>query len=470
MRYVSTRGGMAERSFSEILLAGLADDGGLSICEHYPQISEQELNDWRKLNYVELAFEIISRFATDIPGDDLNQIINSTYTIEKFGSAEITPLTKLENDLYILGLSNGPTLAFKDIAMQFLGNLFEYILSKNNQQLNILGATSGDTGPSAEYAMLGKSHIRVFMLSPYRRMSPFQEAQMYSLDEDNIFNVAVEGSFDRAQDMVKGVSHDAEFKARYKIGTVNSINWARVTAQVVYYFKAYLEVTDNNHQKISFTVPSGNFGNIYAGHIARQMGLPIDKLVLATNENNVLDEFFRTGVYRVRDEDDVHITSSPSMDISKASNFERFIYDLVGRDPNFVADLWKQVETKGFFDLSNTDFFNNISAYGFESGSSTHSDRIETIRHIKDQYGLVIDTHTADGLKVAKIFARPGVPMVCLETALAAKFESTVIEALGHKPDRPASHDSIENMPKKYEVMQPSVDAIKSYIEKHVSL
>ena len=470
MRYVSTRGGMTDRSFSEILMAGLADDGGLSICEHYPKINDEELDLWRKLNYADLAFEIISRFATDVPAVELRRIIDTTYTAEKFGSGDITPLNKLEDNLYILGLSNGPTLAFKDIAMQFLGNLFEYILTKNNQQLNILGATSGDTGPSAEYAMLGKSHIRVFMLSPYQRMSPFQEAQMYSLDEDNIYNIAVEGSFDRAQDMVKGVSHDSEFKARYKIGTVNSINWARVTAQVVYYFKAYLAATDHNAQKISFTVPSGNFGNIYAGHIARQMGLPIDQLVLATNENNVLDEFFKTGIYRVRDEDDVHITSSPSMDISKASNFERFVYDLVGRDPKIVSDLWKQVETKGFFDISNTDYFANIAAYGFKSGSSTHEDRIETIRDVKNQYGLVIDTHTADGLKVAKTFTQAGVPMVCLETALPAKFESTVIEALGHKPERPASHDGIEDKPKIYEVMQPSVDAIKSYIEKHVSV
>ncbi len=459
---------MADRSFSEILLAGLADDGGLSICDHYPFISDHELDCWRGLKYVDLAYEIISRFATDIPAEDLRKIINSTYTADKFGSTEITPVTKLKHNLYILELSNGPTLAFKDIAMQFLGNLFEYILTKNNQQLNILGATSGDTGPSAEYAMLGKSHVRVFMLSPYQRMSPFQEAQMYSLDEDNIYNVAVEGSFDRAQDMVKGVSHDAAFKARYKIGTVNSINWARVMAQVVYYFKAYLAVTDDNRQKISFTVPSGNFGNIYAGHIARQMGLPIDKLVLATNENNVLDEFFRTGIYRVRDEDDVHITSSPSMDISKASNFERFIFDLVGRDPKIVSELWKQVETSGYFDISKTKFYQDIAAYGFKSGSSTHNDRIQTIREIKSEYGLVIDTHTADGLKVAKAFIEDGVPMVCLETALPAKFESTVVEALGHKPDRPASHDGIEDMPKKYEVMAPSVDAIKSYIEKHV--
>ena len=470
MQYVSTRGGMAERSFSEILLAGLADDGGLSICKSYPKISLAELDRWRELNYADLAYEIISRFATDIPAVDLKGIIDATYTADKFGSTDITPLKKLEENLFLLGLSNGPTLAFKDIAMQFLGNLFEYILTKNNQQLNILGATSGDTGPSAEYAMLGKSHIRVFMLSPYQRMSPFQEAQMYSLDEDNIFNVAVEGSFDRAQDMVKGVSHDSDFKARYKIGTVNSINWARVTAQVVYYFKAYLALTDENHQQVSFTVPSGNFGNIYAGHIARQMGLPIEKLVLATNENNVLDEFFKTGIYRVRDEDDVHITSSPSMDISKASNFERFVYDLVGRDPKIVSDLWNQVETKGFFDLSNTDYFANIASYGFKSGSSTHEDRIKTIREVKDQYDLVIDTHTADGLKVAKRFTEQDVPMVCLETALPAKFESTVIEALGHKPERPASHDGIEDMPKKYDVMQPSVDAIKSFIEKHVSV
>ncbi len=469
MQYVSTRGGMPAKSFSEILLAGLADDGGLSICEHYPKINHEQLTAWRKLSYAELAFEIISRFATDIPAEDLRQIINKTYTTEKFGSDEITPLTKLNDDLAILGLSNGPTLAFKDIAMQLLGNLFEYILTKNDQQLNILGATSGDTGPSAEYAMLGKSHVRVFMLSPHRRMSPFQEAQMYSLNEDNIFNIAVEGSFDRAQDMVKGVSHDAQFKAKYKIGTVNSINWARVTAQVVYYFKGYLAATENNQQKVSFTVPSGNFGNIYAGHIARQMGLPIENLILATNENNVLDEFFRTGIYRVRDEQDVHITSSPSMDISKASNFERFVYDLVGRDPEIVSELWHQVETEGYFDLSDTEYFKKINNYGFKSGSSNHADRIEIIREIKNKYDLVIDTHTADGIKVAKEFMQQGIPMICLETALPAKFEATVVEALGHKPDRPASHDGIEDKPKNYDIMQPNIDNIKSYIEQRVS-
>ncbi len=469
MQYVSTRGGMATKSFSEILLAGLADDGGLSICEHYPQITDQELTNWRALGYPELAFEIISRFATDIPSEDLREIINKTYTAEKFGSEDITPLNWLNDDLAILGLSNGPTLAFKDIAMQLLGNLFEYILTKNNQELNILGATSGDTGPSAEYAMLGKSHVRVFMLSPHQRMSPFQEAQMYSLDEPNIFNIAVEGSFDRAQDMVKGVSHDAEFKARYKIGTVNSINWARVTAQVVYYFKGYLDATVSNNQKVSFTVPSGNFGNIYAGHIARQMGLPIEKLVLATNENNVLDEFFRTGVYRVRDENDVHITSSPSMDISKASNFERFIYDLVGRNPKIVAELWSQVESNGYFDLSNTEYFEKIQNYGFKSGSSNHQDRIEIIREIKSHYDLVIDTHTADGIKVAKDFRQEGIPMICLETALPAKFEATVIEALGHKPDRPANHEGIEDKPRKYDVMKPNIENIKTYIEQRLS-
>ena len=468
MQYVSTRGGMPARSFSEILLAGLADDGGLSICEHYPKITDAQLTAWRSATYAELAFDIISKFATDIPAEDLKRIIDKTYTAENFGSEAITPLVNLSDDLAILGLSNGPTLAFKDIAMQLLGHLFEYILSKNNQQLNILGATSGDTGPSAEYAMLGKSHVRVFMLSPHQRMSPFQEAQMYSLDEENIFNVAVEGSFDRAQDMVKGVSHDAEFKSRYKIGTVNSINWARVSAQVVYYFKGYLAATERNDQSVSFTVPSGNFGNIYAGHIARQMGLPINQLVLATNENNVLDEFFKTGIYRVRDEENVYVTSSPSMDISKASNFERFIYDLVGCDPNTVAELYKQVETRGFFDLSETDYFQRIQNYGFRSGSSSHQDRIDTIREIHEKHKRVIDTHTADGIKVAKAFIQPGIPMICLETALPAKFEATVVEALGHKPDRPLSHEGIEDKPKKYDVMAPSVEAIKTYIQERV--
>jgi len=304
-------------------------------------------------------------------------------------TAAIVPLTRLQDadtgsaqpPLYLEALSNGPTLAFKDMAMQLLGNLFEYELARRGQELNILGATSGDTGSAAEYAMRGKKGVRVFMTSPAGRMSPFQQAQMFSLMDENIHNIAVEGVFDDCQDMVKAVSNDLEFKRQYRIGTVNSINWARLLAQVVYYFAGYFQATSSNDQQVSFTVPSGNFGNVCAGHVARMMGLPIAQLVVATNENDVLDEFFRTGVYRVRGSADTHETSSPSMDISKASNFERFVFDLLGRDAAKTHALFgAQLSKSGRFGLGADPVFAHAGArYGFVSGRSIHVDLLGII-------------------------------------------------------------------------------------------
>src|SRR5688572_5694612 len=399
MRYVSTRGGAAPAGFDDILLGGLMADGGLAVPDAYPRITRAELEAWRPLGYRELAYEIISRYAPDVPAAELDRIVARTYTRAVFGSDEITPLEPLGPGVHLLGLSHGPTLAFKDIAMQLLGNLFEHALAATGSELNILGATSGDTGSAAEYAMRGKRGIRVFMLSPHGKMSPFQTAQMFSLQDNNIFNIAIRGVFDDCQDIVKAVSNDLEFKSRHRIGTVNSINWARVTAQVVYYFKAYFAATRTSDQRVSFAVPSGNFGNVCAGHIARSMGLPVSRLIVATNENDVLDEFFRTGVYRVRPGDQVRHTSSPSMDISKASNFERFVYDLTGRDAAVVAALWRQLDRDGAFDLSDTPYFARIADFGFVSGSSSHQDRVETIRRIYREHGRIVDTHTADGIK-----------------------------------------------------------------------
>jgi len=491
MHYVSTRATSASAArnpqrFSDILLAGLAPDGGLYLPEEYPQVSRQELDAWRKLSYAGLAYEILRKFATDIPDADLRALTEKTYTPEVYRNAradesalEITPLRVLEEGangkLILQALSNGPTLAFKDMAMQLLGNLFEYALAKNNDELNIFGATSGDTGSAAEYAMRGKRGVRVFMLSPHKKMSAFQTAQMFSLQDPNIFNIAVEGVFDDCQDLVKAVSNDLSFKARHKIGTVNSINWARVVAQVVYYFRGYLAATTSNDQKVSFTVPSGNFGNICAGHIARMMGLPIDKLVAATNENDVLDEFFRTGVYRVRKASETYHTSSPSMDISKASNFERFVYELVGRDAERTHALFKKVDTHGGFDLSggpgsDGDEYKLVGQYGFASGKSTHADRLATIRDVHDDYGITIDTHTADGVKVAREHMAPCVPMIVLETALAAKFNETILDALGTDAERPAGFENIEALPQRFVVMPPSVDAMKAYIAEHTGL
>ncbi len=475
MRYISTRGQSAPQTFCDILLGGLAPDGGLYLPESYPQVSRAELDAWRTLSYADLAYEILAKFITDIPPADLKALVAKTYTAEVYRHArnggdttQITPLTRLEDGLYSQELSNGPTLAFKDMAMQLLGNLFEYVLDQRGESINILGATSGDTGSAAEYAMRGKHNVKVFMLSPDGKMSAFQRAQMYSLQDPNIFNIAVRGMFDDAQDIVKAVSNDAAFKKQYKIGAVNSINWGRVAAQIVYYFQGYFLASKNNDEQLSFAVPSGNFGNICAGHIARMMGLPIKQLVLATNENDVLDEFFRTGVYRPRNSVETSITSSPSMDISKASNFERFVFDLVDRDPVVIRELWSKVDKGEAFDLSTTVYWKNMPKFGFVSGRSTHIDRINTIRYAQGRYQIMLDTHTADGVKVALEHRQPGITMVVLETAQPAKFEETIREALGTEPVRPAEMMGIENLPQHVVVMDPDVNAIKQFVAERV--
>lgn len=473
MRYVSTRGNNDRPEFCDILLGGLAPDGGLYLPEEYPQVDAAELAEWRELPYAALALRILQKFVTDIPACDLKSIADRTYTARTYrhcrpgrDPADITPLTTLEPGFHLLELSNGPTLAFKDMAMQLLGNLFEYVLEKRGEEINILGATSGDTGSAAEYAMRGKQGVRVFMLSPDGKMSAFQRAQMYSLPDENIHNIAIRGMFDDCQDIVKAVANDAAFKAEYKIGAVNSINWARVAAQVIYYFKGYFEATQSNEERVSFCVPSGNFGNICAGHIARMMGLPIHRLVLATNENDVLDEFFRTGAYRPRRTAETYVTSSPSMDISKASNFERFVYDLVDRDPAVVRTLWAKVDAGGSFDLNGTPYMARLQDFGFVSGRSTHADRLATIRDVWSRYQTMIDTHTADAVKVAREYRQPGIPMVVLETAQAVKFSETIQEALGRDPVRPADFDGIETLPQRVEVMDADPEAVKACIAK----
>jgi threonine synthase len=469
MKYISTRGDRTERGFSEILLEGLAPDGGLYLPVSYPKIDAPTLDRWRALSYADLAFEILSLYIDDIPAADLKRLVSSTYTEAVFGTPQIVPIRPLEPGVWLEALSNGPTLAFKDMAMQLLGALFEYELARRGQTLNILGATSGDTGSAAEYAMRGKRGVNVFMLSPQGRMSPFQQAQMFSLQDANIHNIAIEGVFDDCQDIVKAVSADLEFKRSYRIGTVNSINWARMLAQVVYYFAGYFQATTHNAQKVSFAVPSGNFGNICAGHVARMMGLPIERLVLATNENDVLDEFFRTGTYRVRRSAETFETSSPSMDISKASNFERFVFDLLERDGARTAELFGPAMARtGGFAVTPQEHA-QIAGFGFVSGRSTHADRLATIRDAWTRFGTMIDTHTADGLKVAREHLQPGVPMLVLETALPAKFAATLQEALGLEPDRPAALRDIESLPKRFTVMPVDAPRVKDYIVRHVT-
>jgi threonine synthase len=463
VKYVSTRGEAAGRGFAEILLEGLAPDGGLYVPQTYPAVGPDTLARWRGLSYPDLAFEVFSLFVDDIPPADLRRLVDATYTAETFGDARITPLRPLEPGLFVLGLSNGPTLAFKDVAMQFLGHAFEYELARRGRTLTVLGATSGDTGSAAEHALKGKRGIRVFMLSPHGRMSPFQQAQMFSVQDANIHNVVVDGVFDDCQDLVKTVSSDLDFKRRHALGTVNSINWSRLMAQVVYYFAGYFAATRSNDEAVGFAVPTGNFGNICAGHVARMMGLPIRRLALATNENDVLDEFFRTGTYRVRSAAETHETSSPSMDISKASNFERFVFDALGRDPARTRALFAEVESKRVFSLGDADR-ERVAGFGFRSGRSTAADRLATMRDVHRRFDQVIDPHTADALKVGRDQAEPGTPMIVLETALPAKFGATVREALGIDAPRPPGFDRIEELPRRFVRIAADAGRLKALI------
>ena len=469
MNYVSTRGAWHDdpQAFCAILLEGLAPDGGLAVPASYPRFDASELAALRGRSYADLAFTVLSRFIGDIEPEALRRIVRATYTATAFGSDEITPLATLEPGLHLLRLSNGPTLAFKDIALQLLGNLFEHALAASGRTLNVLGATSGDTGSSAEYAMRGKRGIAVFMLSPHGRMSAFQQAQMYALDDPNIHNLAIEGTFDECQDIVKALAGDADFKRRHALGAANSINWARIAAQVVYYFKGYFAATQSDAETVSFAVPSGNFGNVLAGHVAKRMGLPIAQLVVATNENDVLREFFGTGRYRPRGAAETHATSSPSMDISKASNFERFVFDVLGRDPQRLATLWQRLSREGSFDLAGTPAWCEVEGSGFVAGRSTHADRLATIREVHERYGMLIDPHTADGIKVGREQRARGVPLVCLETALPAKFAATIREAIGLEPPRPAAFADLESRPQRCTVLPPDASRVAAYIAAH---
>ncbi|WP_344819862.1 threonine synthase [Microbacterium soli] len=469
MRYVSTRGGMAPQPFSETLLEGLAPDGGLAVPAQLPSVDAETLEGWRALTYPQLAAEVLGLFATDIPREDLARMTAAAYA--DFPD-EVVPLRSIGGGITLVGLSEGPTLAFKDMAMQFLGQALSHVLERKDQVLNIVGATSGDTGSAAEHALRGKERVSVFMLSPQGRMSPFQRAQMYSLDDANVHNIAVAGVFDDCQNLVKRLSGDLDFKHAHRLGAVNSINLGRIAAQAVYYFWAWLRVTDavepefRRGFEVSFAVPSGNFGNILSGFYAKGMGVPIRRLVLAANENNVLDEFFRTGVYRPRSAADTYATSSPSMDISKASNLERFIHELVGRDPRRVADFFRAIDEQGFVDLS-AEQPRFDAEFGIVSGTSTHADRLATIRAVHEASGELIDPHTADGVKVARDHLEPDVPMLVLETAKPQKFAETIREATGIELELSPELRGMLDAPQHVTEMVDDEQALREFIAAH---
>lgn len=471
MQYVSTRGGMSPSNFSDVLLEGLAPDGGLVVPEAIPTVTQETIESWRDLTYPELATEVIGLYWTDIPREDLAELCRAAYG-EQFNSDMIVPLTPIDQMAALVDLSQGPTLAFKDMAMQFLGEALPYVLKQRDQTLNILGATSGDTGSAAEYAFRSKPNIGVFMLSPKGRMSKFQRAQMYTLTDDNVHNIVIEGVFDDAQNLVKELNGDLEFKAAHSLGTVNSINLGRLIAQSVYYFWAWLRVTNGIPEDqrddfgVSFAVPSGNFGNVFSGQLARQMGLPIDTLVLATNENNVLDEFFRSGKYEPRSAANTLATSSPSMDISKASNLERFIYLVLDQDQAKLADAWRQLDSSGTLDLSEHQP-RFLDEFGMVSGTSTHEDRVSTIRAVYDKSQVVIDPHTADGVTVARGYQKPNQPMLVLETAKPEKFGDIVREALDFEPELLPEYAKLLDLEQHTVEMGADADALREYITLH---
>lgn len=443
MRYISTRGNGGEKSFSEILLDGLAPDGGLYVPVEYPIA---DVSAWRGLTYPELAAKVLALFG---PERNWDKITERTYTAEKFGSADIALLSELGNGRYLLHLSNGPTLAFKDLAMQLLGNLFEEALEETGRTMTVLGATSGDTGSAAEEALRGKKRVQVVMLSPKGRVSPFQAAQMFSIPDANIHNLAVEGVFDECQDIVKNLSADPELRERYALGAVNSINGARIAAQVVYYVWAALKLPEPG----DFVVPSGNFGNVLAGWIAKRLGAPIRRLIVATNENDVLAEFFNTGIYRPRPAAQVAGTDSPSMDIAKASNFERYAFELTGRDPERTRQLLSQSELELPTDGTMV------------GGSSTHAERVAAMQKVYAETGRLIDPHTAAGFVVGEKLGEPGIPLVFLETALPCKFEDAVRAATGETPPRPAGFEDIESIPQRVTLVPANAKAVQNYIE-----
>ncbi len=460
MKYISTRGQIRGISFKDAVMMGLADDGGLLLPESIPTLSAGDIAGLEKLAYPELAFQIISKFVGDIPSADLKNLIDRSYAA--FTDKDITPVVH-KDGVYILELFHGPTLAFKDVALQFLGNLFEYLLKERGQKMNILGATSGDTGSAAIYGVRGKENINIFILHPHQKVSPIQELQMTTVTDPNVFNLAIRGTFDDGQRIVKETFGDLDFKAAHSLGAVNSINWARVLAQVVYYFYAWGQVRKQTGcSQIDFSVPTGNFGDIFAGYIAKRMGLPIKTLILATNENNILSRFVSKGDYSIGD---VVQTISPSMDIQLASNFERYLYFLYNQESRRVKDAMKQMASHGSLRFNAEELA--AVARDFKARSVNGEQTLETIRDFYANTGYVLDPHTAVGVKAAKELSGGDVPVVCLATAHPAKFGDAVVQAIGKQPEMPPSLAGIESREKRCEIIDADTEQIKAYVAGH---
>lgn len=455
MKYVSTRGRTEPVPFKDAVIMGLATDGGLLVPQFIPDVSK-ELNKWSGLAYAGLAFEIIRLFADDIPENDLQRLIEASYST--FADSRVTPVKKV-GSLYILELFHGPTLSFKDIALQLLGNLFEYILAERNQSLNILGATSGDTGSAAIAGVRGRENMDIFIMFPEGKTSPIQERQMTSVLDANVHNLGIDGSFDDCQFLLKSIFSDLEFKDKYQLGAVNSVNWARVLAQIVYYFSSWYQL--DMPARFDVCVPTGNFGNIFAAYLARRMGLPINRLILATNANDILSVFFNTGRY---ERGEVRFSHSPAMDIQVASNFERYLYFRFGESGEKVREFMDAFKKSGKAQIHiNTAEIDSV----FRASSATDAETVESIRTTFESFGYLADPHTAVGLHVAAKYVQKDIPMVCMATAHPAKFPEVVQQAL---PDTRVSHESLDllkDLPTRKDNLDADVDSVKAFIIGH---
>lgn len=450
MKYVSTRGQSEKLTFSEAVSEGLAPDGGLYVPETMPDISGK-IREWEKLDYAGVCFEFLRLFADDIPAGDLRSIVDASYT--KFDVPEIAPLKKLDSGLYLLELFHGPTLAFKDFALQFLGNLYEYLLSKSSRRINVLGATSGDTGSAAINGLLGKKNVNIFILYPEGRISPLQERQMTCTGAGNVFPIAVSGTFDDAQAIVKELFGDNAFKAKWNLSAVNSINLARILAQCVYYVYAWTRLPQSERQNPTFIVPTGNFGNVLAGWMAWKMGMPAAGFRVATNQNDILYRLFKTGIYEVSE---VKPSYAPSMDIQVASNFERFIYFAENGDSAKVREIMAGFKAEGKW------VFDGLKADGFSASKMDDSEIPVKIKEIYEKYGEVIDPHTACAFKD---LSGSGAKVV-VSTAHPAKFPALIEKAIGISP----KSESLEILKSKKivkKLMRASARDVRDYIEEN---
>ncbi len=456
MRYISTRGGTPPMGFQDTVLEGLAPDGGLLIPERIPDVRDR-LPFWATLSYQDLTYEVLRLFV-DLPGEDLKRLIGRAY--QSFTHSEIAPAWKV-GPVWILELFHGPTLAFKDIALQFLGQFFEYVLERRDARLNILGATSGDTGSAAISGVRGQPRINIFIMHPRGRVSPVQERQMTSVLDANVFNLAVGGTFDDCQNHMKSIFRDLAFKRRHALGSINSVNWARVVAQIVYYFSSGLYVmAQTGAPRVSFAVPTGNFGDILAGWYAARMGLPVGKLVLATNENDILARFFNTGAYSVGP---VVPTLSPSMDIQVASNFERYLYYTLGSDAGALREAMETFARTGSFALPRGGPVDPL----FRAGVGDTASTLATIRRFHDEHGYLLDPHTAVGVQVAGPHIADGEPMICLATAHPAKFSRAIEQATGRDLARHPALDALRDAPTRCEEVPNDEQAVRAFVAAH---